>query len=95
MSVTERNTLSLCRPHRKGHSEVHLERNKCKTIEQGVQELWNICESENNKNNKTLRIYGCRREILMERSGPECIAFWFGVTFQSSVFNVWSLEFSP
>ena len=36
----------------KGHSKVHLERNKCKTIEQRVQESWNICESENNKDNK-------------------------------------------
>ena len=35
----------------KGHSEVHLEWNKCKTIEQGVQESWNICESKN----KTIR----------------------------------------
>ena len=26
----------------------------------------------------------------MERSGPECITFRFGVMFQSSVFDVWS-----
>ena len=39
----------------KGHSEVHLEQKKCETIEQGVQESQNICESENNKNNKTIR----------------------------------------
>ena len=69
-----------------------MEWNKCETIEQGVQESQNICESENNKNNKTIEIYGCRREIPMERSGSECIAIQFGFTFQSSVFNVWSLK---
>ena len=40
---------------RQGHSKVHLEWNKCETIEQGVQESQNICESKNNKNNKTIR----------------------------------------
>ena len=37
---------------RKGHSEVHSERNKSETIERGVQ---NICMSENNKNNKNYK----------------------------------------
>ena len=37
------------------HSKVHLEWNKCETIEWGVQESQNICESENNRNNKTIR----------------------------------------
>ena len=76
-----------------GHSKVHLEWNKYETIEWGVQESQKICESENNKNNKTIEIYGCRREIPMERSGPECITIWFGVTFWSLVFDVQSLEF--
>ena len=39
----------------KGHSRVHLEQNKCETIESGVQESRNICKSENNKNNETIR----------------------------------------
>ena len=65
-----------------------MEWNKCETIKQGVQELRNICESKNNK--RTIKEYGCRREIPMERSGPECITFWFGIMFQSVVFDVQS-----
>ena len=91
----------------KGHSKVlvHPEWNKCETIEKGVQESRNICKSENNKNNKTIR------NIWVQKGNPngevkarvycnlvQGYSLGFGVQslmfrVQSLMFGVWSLMF--
>ena len=76
----------------KGHSKVHSERNRCETMEQGVQQSQNICESSCNKNNKTIR------NIRVQKGNPigEVRARVYRISVWGYVleFEVWSFACS-